>query len=144
MIQFKEITRENFWECVSLEVAEGQNDFVTTNAVSIAQAKVQPECIPLAIYDGEDMVGFLMYCIDEDDSEYWIYRMMIDQKHQSKGLGKKSLELLLSNIKEDKSRNKIFLGVHKESTAAVRLYEGCGFKFDGQVFGSEHIMRLDY
>lgn len=144
MVDFKQITRENFWDCVSLAVSKDQNDFVTNNAVSVAQAKVQPECIPLAIYDDETMVGFLMYCIDEDDSEYWIYRMMIDEKYQSKGYGKKSLEKLLEIIKSDASRNKIYLGVHRESISAVKMYEGCGFSFDGQVFGSEHIMRLDY
>lgn len=144
MILLKEITRENFWDAVSLEVAPEQSDFVTSNAVSIAQSKVQPECIPLAVYDDELMVGFLMYCIDEDDGEYWIYRMMIDKDYQSKGYGKKTMQLLLDRIKEDKTRNKIFLGVHKESVAAVSLYECFGFKFNGQVFGSEHIMRLDY
>ena len=70
--------------------------------------------------------------------------MMIDKKHQSIGYGKKSLVKLLETIKEDTTRNKIFLGVLKESVAAVKIYESCGFKFDGQVFGSEHIMRLDY
>lgn len=144
MILLKEITRENFWDAVSLEVAPEQSDFVTSNAVSIAQSKVQPECIPLAVYDDELMVGLLMYCIDEDDGEYWIYRMMIDKDYQSKGYGKKTMQLLLDRIKEDKTRNKIFLGVHKESVAAVSLYECFGFKFNGQVFGSEHIMRLDY
>ena len=143
MITLKEITRENFWDCVSLEVAPEQVDFVTSNAVSIAQSKVQPECIPLAVYDDNIMVGFVMYCIDEDDSEYWIYRMMIDKNYQSKGYGKKSMELLLNRIKEDKSHNKIFLGVHKESFA-VNMYKNFGFEFNGQVFGTEHIMRLDY
>jgi len=144
LVTFKEITQENFWDCIGLTVSEDQTDFVTSNAVSIAQSKVQPECIPLAIYDEEAMVGFLMYCIDEDDSEYWIYRMMIDKKYQSKGYGKQSLEKLLEIIKEDKTRKHVFLGVHKESISAVKLYEHCGFAFDGQVFGSEHIMRLDY
>ena len=143
MITLKEITRDNFWDCVSLEVAPEQVDFVTSNAVSIAQSKVQPECIPLAVYDDDLMVGFVMYCIDEDDGEYWIYRMMIDKNHQSKGYGKKAMELLLHRIKEDKARNKIFLGVHIDSFA-VNMYESFGFKFNGQVFGSEHIMRLDY
>lgn len=144
MITLKEITRDNFWDCVSLEVAPEQIGFVTSNAVSIAQSKVQPECIPMAVYDDDDlMVGFVMYCIDEDDGEYWIYRMMIDKNHQSKGYGKKAMELLLENIKEDKSRNKIFLGVHKESVAA-NMYKSFGFEFNGQVFGKEHIMRLDY
>lgn len=51
MIIFKNITRDNFWDCIGLSVEKEQEDFVTTNAVSIAQSKVQPECIPLAIYD---------------------------------------------------------------------------------------------
>lgn len=144
MILFKEITKENFWECIEIAVTDSQTDFVTSNAVSIAQSKVQPECIPLAIYDDEIMVGFLMYCIDQDDSEYWIYRMMIDKNHQSKGYGKKSLVKLLETIKQDKTHNKVFLGVHKDSTYAVKLYKSFGFEFNGQVFGSEHIMRLDY
>lgn len=144
MVTLKEITRENFWDCIELAVEKQQADFVTSNAVSIAQSKVQPECIPLAVYDDEVMVGFVMYCIDEDDSEYWIYRMMIDEKFQYRGYGRAALKLLLDRIKSDETRNKIFLGVHKESIAGVRLYESFGFRFDGQVFGKEHIMRLDY
>ncbi|WP_454055227.1 GNAT family N-acetyltransferase [Clostridium sp. Marseille-Q7071] len=144
MILFKEITRENFWECIELSVTENQKSFVASNAVSIAQAKVQPECIPLAVYNDDTMVGFIMYCIDEDDGEYWIYRIMIDKDYQSNGYGKKTLEKLLEIIKEDKSHNKIFLGVHKESIQAVNLYKSVGFDFNGQVFDGEHIMRLDY
>ncbi|UCD05409.1 MAG: GNAT family N-acetyltransferase [candidate division WOR-3 bacterium] len=144
MIEFREITKENFWECVELSVSKEQADFVTSNAISIAQSKVQPECIPLAVYDNDVMVGFLMYCIDEDDGEYWIYRMMVDEKYQSKGYGEQMLEKLLGLIKQDRTRNKIFLGVHKESINAVKLYKRFGFYFNGQVIGSEHIMRLDY
>lgn len=144
MILLQEITRENFWECIELSVNQEQTHFVTSNAVSIAQSKVQPECIPLAVYDDEIMIGFIMYCIDRDDGEYWIYRMMIDKKFQSKGYGKKTMSKILDIIKEDKTHNKIFLGVHKESTYAVKLYRSFGFDFNGQVFGSEHIMVLNY
>lgn len=144
MLIFKDITADNFWDVIELSVTREQVDFVTTNAVSIAQSKVQPECIPLAVYDGDILLGFVMYCIDQDDGEYWIYRMMIDEKYQSKGYGKFTLQKLLEIIKKDKTRSKVFLGVHKESTYAVKLYESFGFNFNGQVFGSEHIMRLDY
>lgn len=144
MVIFKEVDRNNFWECIDISVSDEQVDFVTSNAVSIAQAKVQPECKPLIIYNDDIMVGFLMYCIDEDDGEYWIYRLMIDKNHQSKGYGKEAFSKLLEIIKEDKSHNKIFLGVHKDSLSAVNLYRNFGFEFNGQVFGSEHIMVLDY
>lgn len=144
MLVFKDITVDNFWDVIELSVAKEQVDFVTSNAVSIAQSKVQPECIPLAVYDDEILLGFVMYCIDQDDGEYWIYRMMLDEKYQSKGYGKFTLQKLLEIIKLDKTRSKVFLGVHKESSYAVKLYESFGFHFNGQVFGSEHIMRLDY
>lgn len=144
MIFFKEITKENFWECIELSVSKEQVDFVTTNAISIAQSKVQPECIPLAVYDNNIMVGFIMYCIDEDDGEYWIYRMMIDEIYQGKGYGKKTLEKLLEIIKQDDCHNKIFLGVKKENEHAVKLYKRFGFEFNGQEFGKEHIMILEY
>ena len=144
MLIFNEVTADNFWDVIELSVAKEQMDFVTTNAVSIAQSKVQPECIPLAVYDDDTLLGFIMYCIDQDDGEYWIYRMMIGEKYQSKGYGKAALQKLLEIIKQDKTRSKVFLGVHKESTYAVKLYESSGFQFNGQVFGSEHIMRLDY
>lgn len=144
MVQLREITKENFWDCIELSVNEEQNNFVASNAVSIAQSKVQPECIPLAVYDDDLMIGFVMYCIDEDDGEYWIYRIMIDKKYQSRGYGKKALSKLLEIIKEDKTHNRIFLGVHKENTCAVKLYRSFGFDFTGQVFGKEDIMVLNY
>lgn len=144
MIELKEITVENFWDCIDLSVSDAQADYVTSNAVSIAQSKVQPECIPLAVYDDDIMVGFLMYCIDADDGEYWIYRMMIDRRYQSRGLGVQAMEKLLEIIRQDASHHCIFLGVHPESVAAVKLYQRFSFKFNGQVFGSEHIMRLEY
>ena len=144
MVQLKEITKQNFWDCVSLEVADSQKEFVTTNAVSLAQSKYQPECIPLAVFDDDTMVGFAMYCVDEDDNEYWIYRMMVDKNHQGKGYGKAAMALLLERIQADKTRSKVFLGVHRESEAAVRLYQSVGFAFTGEVFSGESIMRLDY
>ena len=85
MVKLKEINKENFWEVIELGVKDEQKEYVLDNSISIAQAKIQPECIPMAIYDDETLVGFLMYCIDTDDGNYWIYRFMIDKKFQRMG-----------------------------------------------------------
>ena len=87
MITLRPISKDNFWDCIDLAVHPEQQSFVTSNAISIAQSKVQPECIPLAIYHEDVMVGFVMYCLDTDDDEYWIYRLMIDQHYQNQGFG---------------------------------------------------------
>ena len=144
MIELRDITRENFWDVVSLTVSEEQEDLVTSNAVSIAQARIQPECIPLAVYADDIPVGFVMYCIDADDDEYWIYRLMIDEKHQGNGYGKEALNHLLDRIKADKTHTKILLGVQPEGGASVHLYKEAGFRYTGAVFGKEHIMCLEY
>jgi diamine N-acetyltransferase len=61
MIKLKDIDADNFWEVIKLSVAEHQKGFVATNTLSIAQSKVQLECIPLAVYEDETLVGFVMY-----------------------------------------------------------------------------------
>lgn len=144
MITLREIDIDNFWDVMELAVAPGQQDMVTSNAVSVAQAKVQPECRPLAIYAGEVPVGLVMYCVDRDDGEYWIYRLMVDEKHQRKGYARAAMEQVLAEIRRDKTRHRVLLGVDTAAEAAVALYRSLGFCFDGQVFGKEHIMELTY
>ncbi len=144
MITFRNVDYNNFLEIIDLNVYENQRDFLTSNAVSIAQSKVQPECIPLAIYNDEKAAGFLMYGIDRRDGQYCIYRFMIDRRYQSKGFGKAAFQLLINQIQQDKTHKKILLGVHKESVVAIKLYRSFGFEFNGQIFGKDHIMELNY
>lgn len=144
MVSLHPIDQDNFWEVIALEVDESQRGFVTSNAISIAQSKVQPECIPLAIYQEDSPVGLVMYCLDSDDGEYWIYRLMVDKKHQGHGYGRAAMMLLLDIVRQDASKNRIYLGVHRESIPAVSLYQTLGFRFDGRVFGGEHIMVLEW
>ena len=144
MIELRPITTDNFWDVVALKVSKDQEDLVASNAVSIAQSKVQPECIPLAIYADDMLVGFIMYCIDADEGEYWIYRLMIDKAHQGKGYGKQALSRIIARIKKDKDHSKILLGVQPDGGASVHIYTSLGFRFTGAVFGKEHIMCLDY
>lgn len=144
MINFKEINLDNFWDIIDLSVSDEQDDYVATNAVSIAQSKVQPECTPLAIYDGDKPVGFTMFCMDRNDEEYWIYRLMIDKEHQGHGYGRQALNLLLSIIKKDLEHHMVYLSVNDKNTSAIRMYQSFGFEFDGRLHGTERVMVLRY
>jgi ribosomal protein S18 acetylase RimI-like enzyme len=50
------------------------------------------------------MVGFVMYGIDADDDNYWIYRLMIDARHQRKGYGRAAMTELLRRLQESGER----------------------------------------
>ena len=144
MLAFKEIDRNNFFEVIELGVTDEQKGFVATNLFSLAQAKAYPECICLAIYSDDVLVGFTMYCIDEEDDEYWIYRLMIDAKYQSKGYGKAAMEKLIGIIKNDKEHQAIYISFEPNNTWAKQLYEKLGFKADGRVIDGEIVYKLEY
>ena len=72
MITLRPISKDNFWDCIDLAVHPEQQSFVTSNAISIAHLGTPN--VSTSIYHEDVMVGFVMYCLDTDDDEYWIYR----------------------------------------------------------------------
>lgn len=144
MIEFIEIDRHNFFDVIDLKVADEQKSFVASNVFSLAQAKAYPECVCLAIYCDDVLVGFTMYCMDFDDKEYWIYRLMIDEKFQGKGYGKAAMEELIDRIKQDRAYHVIYLSFEPENERAKRLYEKLGFVADGRVIDGEVVYKMKY
>ena len=141
MVTLQEITRDNYKECLNLNVKKG----VAPNTWSLAQSKYETECNPLAIYNDDVMVGFLMYCISPEDNEYWIYRLMVDEKYQRQGYAYEAMKKLLKVITTDKTRNKIYLDTGDDNVEALNLYQKLGFiKTDDYIEKSVIFMRYDY
>lgn len=136
-LTLEDITFANFIEASFLQVKEEQRHFVASNAFSLAQSKYQEECIPQAIYSGKNMVGFLLYAIDRKDHEYWIYRLMIDQRYQGLGYGGKAMELILDKLMPQALNRLIKTSVDPENDAAKLLYEQLGFTTKGIVEDDE-------
>ena len=144
MLRLEAVDRYNFPAIIALSVDDSQRDFVAPNVYSLAQAYAQPECVPLAVYDGNEPVGFVMYAMDADEREYCIYRVMIDRKHQSKGYGREVMWLLLNRLRADREHHVIFISFAPENVWAKSLYESMGFTDDNRVEDGELVYRLDY
>lgn len=141
-ILLKEIDRDNFSPCIKLDVGSGQKDFVASNAVSIAQSKVYPHMVPLAVYSDDKLVGFVMYGRDPETLQYWIVRLMIDAENQGRGLGRAAAVALIDLLKQKENCDQIFLCVVPENTVAQKLYLSIGFEPTGAVEDGEIVMRL--
>ena len=98
-ISLREITQETVNAILNLRVAKAQEQFVASNAVSIAQAHFSQEAWFRAIYADETPVGFLMLSDQPDKGEYFLWRFMVDAQHQGKGYGNRALELLIDYVK---------------------------------------------
>ena len=122
-----------------------QRDFVASNTYSLAQAYAQPECVPLALYAENRPVGFAMYCLDRDDHEYWIYRLMIDHRHQGQGYGREAMLLLIDHIRSiaEEEHRYLFISFEPKNKIARQLYESLGFVPDGRVTYGEVVYRLE-
>jgi len=166
MIELKEITWENSDTVMKLKVAESQKNFVSDNMYSLAQAycSLKEDKHPftaLAIANGEETVGFLMYeyCppeseredIEEDDDEYFqaapyyhLFRYMIGEQYQDKGYGRIAMERLIDHMKTRPQgpADAIFICYCPPNVVAKKFYESFGFVDTGQVVDGEYITRL--
>jgi diamine N-acetyltransferase len=99
-VTLREITKENWRDIVRLKVAPHQEQFVASNAASIAEAHFNPEVAWFrAIYSLDVPVGFLMLEDDAVQQEYFLWRFMIDEQYQGRGYGRKALELFFAHVK---------------------------------------------
>ena len=137
------IKRSNWHECIALQVDDDQKAFVAPNLYSLAEAKVNPSFVPLAIYQDDVMVGFTMYGIDPDDGKYWILRLMIDKKYQHKGHGRAALFGVIDTLKEKRDCHTITIGHRPENHIADKLYTNLGFRDTGDIINGEIIKRLE-
>lgn len=137
-VKIVELNAENWYDCCELEVSKEQEDYIEPNAISIAQSKFELTFKPFAIYAEEKVVGFLMYnSVQEELDGYWVYRIMVDEEYQGKGIGKAATKLMISEMAKLPNAKKIVVGYHPENLGAHNLYSSLGFIDNGDRFGKE-------
>lgn len=149
-ISLRDITQANWMECISLTTNKTgiptlYEEFVTSNALSIALSKIQNEWIIKAIYNNEQMIGFTMYGFGEVNKFYEILRLMIDYKHQGKGYGKIALKKIINELASLEDCKEIFLSFDPENNIGRHLYEKLNFKDTGRMIDGEllYVLQLD-
>lgn len=144
MVELREITRDNWKDCVRLKVAEDQQGFVASNAVSLAQSKYEPDYVPTGVYDGEKMVGFIMYAPGDHNGEkcWFIDRLMVGKDYQHKGYGRAAMQNLLAHLKAQPGYAAIYISFVPENEPAKNLYASLGFQDTGEIDDGEIVYRL--
>jgi len=142
-LTLREITKENIRAILRLAVHRDQERYVATNANSIAEAHVEPRAWFRAIYSDETPVGFILLYINVDEGEYYIWRYMIDVRHQAKGYGKAALKLIIDYVRNMYPQAEAITLSHvPENKAAAALYARLDFVYTGEIDSGEQVMRL--
>ena len=142
MVELREITQENYEECINLRVAEHQKAFVSTTVHSLAQAWVSRDtAYPFAIYADDVMVGFLMLGYYERKDQYTLWKFMIDERYQNRGYGRAALGLAVQFLVEHFHVKEVYTAYISSNRVARELYASFGFRETGEVEDNQVEMK---
>lgn len=140
-ITLQEITKDNWRQACKLKLKDGQEHFVAPNWYSIIEG-ILDGFTTRAIYEGETMVGFLMYGYDADENQYWIIRLMVDREHQGKGYGRAAMHAAMDALKVLPGCDAIHISFEPENVVARKLYASLGFEDTGRIEHGETVYCL--
>ncbi len=143
-IELREITKHNFLECINLTVADDQRNFVASNMYSLAEAKADRARIPLAIYAGDVMVGFIMYLLDDTGETGEIERLMVGSQHQRCGYGRAAMLEVIDRLRNTPGCVRAITSFDPENAAADALHYSLGFRRTGLVVAGETEVALEF
>ena len=149
-VTLKPVTRDDIGPLAKLKVAPEQQDFVAPNEYSLAQVHYETGATPYVIWAGDIRVGFCQV-IDmrahnhrkpEDDAEaLYLWRLMIGIDYQGLGHGQAAMRTLIK-MGRDAGHPAFETSAVTTNEAALRFYEGLGFKRTGRIVDGEAQLRL--
>ncbi len=143
-VRFVEITDDNQGDVAELRTHRSQEDLVAPVLVSYGDALFPPviDGVPVqpwlrAIEADGDLAGFVMMAIPTPSyPEPYLWRLLIDRRHQRRGIGARVLDMLVEECRRhDATTLRLTWNVGKGSPAP--FYERNGFVATGRLVGDE-------
>lgn len=99
-MEFREITKDNLTEIASLTVLPHQVGYSAAgNWKTIAESNYYEDAWIRGIYHHQKPIGLIMLSLWEPEEWYALWKLMIDQRYQKQGHGKKVIVMALDAIK---------------------------------------------
>jgi diamine N-acetyltransferase len=131
-LTLREITADNWQQCIQLRVSKKQIPFIPSNIFSLAESKFLPERVPLGIYDGDTMIGMVVCSYTLQHGRAWIHRLMIDENFQNKGYSRGVMQKLLQRLTRMDGCKVIGVDWRPGNSSLEKCYTSFGFQKTGQ------------
>jgi len=140
-VSLKEIDKSNYEAVCDLDVTKAQEEYVACNMRSLVEAHYNSGHTCKAICENGQPIGFFMWVL-ETPSKISIWRFMIDQNHQKKGIGRKALKIALEEIAASPGIKEIEICYNPKNPVAKNFYSSFGFKEVGMDVDGEDMIAL--
>jgi GNAT superfamily N-acetyltransferase len=150
-ITLREIPEDDAGSVLALQLAPGQERFVSTVADSLAEAEAHPEGNPWfrAVHADDEPVGFVMLSWDVEpqppdiNGPWFLWKLLIDSRHQGKGYGREVVRQIVDLVRSHGATELLTSHVPGEGGPAG-FYARLGFVPTGELDpDGEILLRLD-
>lgn len=93
------------------------------------------------MYEGDKVIGFVMWAVDPADGSGWIGGLTIDETRQGRGMGRAAMESLLERLRDCFGCASAALSCSQANDTAWGLYTALGFERTGEMEGDEPVAR---
>ena len=129
------MTSENVRAACKLKIRPDQEDLVAPVAWSLAEAYTVPDVAwPRLIYDGDQLVGFIMAAFAPEDEplfQSYLWRLNIGADHQGKGYGRFAVEALCQEAVR-RGHHRLTVCYHPYQHGPEGFYRRLGFLPTGE------------
>jgi diamine N-acetyltransferase len=138
-----EVGADNWRACAALRVTEDQRRWVADVAYYLCLCAYGDTWHPLAIEADGDVVGFMMWGVDDDQSR-WIGGLVIDVAHQRRGIARAAVVEVVRLLVAQPGCTEVALSYSPDNGASKALYTALGFVETGETEdeGAEVVSRL--
>ncbi len=140
-VSLRPVTKGNYDEVCELDVTKEQQEYVACNMYSLVESMFNEGYETRAIYFNEAPVGFFMW-VQESNEKISIWRFMVDEKHQQKGIGRTALNLALDEIKQTSGLRMIEICYDPANPVAKEFYSSFGFAETGMDEDDEDMLAV--
>jgi N-acetyltransferase len=153
-IRFVEVTSDNVIALHRLNAGAVGSRMVAPNAMSVAQGMLSPNAWLRGVCVGDLSVGLVMLfdpTLSPENAKkeelpfdaLYVWRLMIDFKHQGKGYGEQVLRAVIAMARERATFKRVTLSYVMEDGSAKPFYEKLGFRETGKIDDGEMEMALE-
>jgi diamine N-acetyltransferase len=141
-ISLRPVSDDNWRDVANLKVSEDQLKFVAEPCYYLALCCYGNDWRPLAIYLGEQVIGFMMWTTDPADNSCWLGGILVDQGLQNRGYGKQAVQAAMTMLNEEHGHRYFALSYQPANLIAKHLYSKLGFIEMDEWEGDEIVARL--
>jgi diamine N-acetyltransferase len=148
-VELREISEETVYAVTQLKVAAKQEQFVATNAVSLAEALFSPRAWFRAIYADDELVGFVMLADDTlleprpVPCEVAVWRLMVDHRFQGRGIGRECMLQIIDHVKEKQGVDLFYTSYAPGDGDPSNFYKRLGFAPNGLMDEDEIVLEFE-